>query len=102
MMSNDEANEKIAAERYPRVTKELMNERIKSVKYMVLPDTTVTICNIMLDNGYSVRGESACVDKRNFNLEIGEKLAYEDAYRKLWPLFGFVLAENNFRNSMNR
>lgn len=75
------------------VTREVIRSRIKQVDYTVLPNTTVTICSITLDNGYSVRGESACVDPANFDAEIGEKLAYDNAFAKLWPLFGFLLAE---------
>src|SRR5690606_28454378 len=76
-----------------RVTRDMMLARIRDVTYTVLLNTTVTICNITLDNGYSVRGESACVDPANFDAQIGQKLAYDNAFRKLWPLFGFALAE---------
>lgn len=77
----------------PRVTKQQIESRIANVAYLIVPDTNVTICHIELDNGYSVRGESACVDARNFNKQLGEKYSYEDAFRKLWQLFGFLLAE---------
>jgi hypothetical protein len=43
-------------------------------------DETVTVCSIKLDNGYSVRGESACVNPENYNREIGEKIAYDNAF----------------------
>lgn len=78
-----------------RVTAEAIQQRIKAVDFIDAPGCapTLTICNIALDNGYSVRGESACVDPANYKQEIGRKLAYEDAIRKLWPLFGFLLAE---------
>src|SRR5690606_2187974 len=39
------------------------------------------------------RGESARVDPANFDAQIGQALAYDDAFRKLWPLFGFALTE---------
>lgn len=56
---------------------------------------TVTLCQITLDNGFSVRGESACVNPANYNREIGEKISFDNAFRQLWPLFGFLLAEKN-------
>lgn len=80
----------------PRVTEEYMKKRIAAVQVFVLPQSTVTVCNIVLDNGYSVRGESACVSEANFNQQIGSDLAYKDAFRKLWALFGFALAEDIF------
>ncbi len=55
----------IAAQPYPKVTKDSIEAKIAKVDYLVLPDSTVTLCNITLKNGYSVRGESACVDPRN-------------------------------------
>jgi hypothetical protein len=89
-----EALEKAIADRpFEKVTKDSIEAKIVKVDYMVLPDSTVTLCNITLKNGYSVRGESACVDPRNFNIEIGKSLAYKQAFDKLWPLEGYLLAE---------
>jgi hypothetical protein len=51
-----------------------------------------------LKNGYTVTGESACVDPANFDEEIGREVAFKDARNKLWPLLGFLLA--NQRASM--
>lgn len=49
--------------------------RMKDVAYFVLPDTTCNICNITMVNGFGVRGESACVDPRNFDQAIGREIA---------------------------
>ena len=95
-MSDAQLNAAIAARPHEKVTKEGIEARIVSTNYLVLPDSTVTLCNIKLDNGYSVRGESACVDPRNFDMEIGRQLAYRDAFSKLWPLEGYLLAERRF------
>lgn len=96
-----EADIKAALDATPgeRVTMEYMQSRIVGKDFTVLPDSTVTICNITLDNGYSVRGESACVDPSNFNREIGQHYAEKQAIDKLWPLFGFLLAEKRFRSA---
>lgn len=80
-----------------RVTDEAMGRRINRVDYHLLPGTTVTICNIMLDNGFSVRGEAACVDRSNYNADVGQTISYNNAFAKLWPLFGFLLAETRYR-----
>lgn len=93
MMTNDQLDAALAKSPAERVTAEYIKSRIETVEYSVLPKSTVTLCNITLDNGYSVRGESACVDPANFNREIGEKIAHDNAFNKLWPLFGFLLAE---------
>lgn len=93
VISDDALEAKIDNLTGDRVTKEYIESRITETDFQVLPKTTVTICNITLDNGFSVRGESACVDPANFDEEIGQKIAYDNAFDKLWPLFGFLLAE---------
>lgn len=90
--NNDELLAAIDAKTGEKVTKAYMDTRLAQVSYAKI-DQTVTVCNITLDNGFSVRGESACVEPANFDEKIGRTIAYEDAYRKLWPLFGFRLAE---------
>ena len=96
MLNDKELEEKLEASPAPRVTKEHIESRIKETKCAKFSGT-VTLCQITLDNGYSVRGESACVNPENYNQEIGEKIAYDNAFSKLWPLFGFLLAEDQFR-----
>lgn len=51
----------------------------------------VTICIIILNSGFKVEGTSACVDPANYNKELGEKFAYENAFEKLWQLEGYSL-----------
>ena len=51
----------------------------------------LTIYVIVLGNGFVVTGESACVDPKNFDAEIGQEIAREDAISKIWPLMGYEL-----------
>jgi len=95
-LQGSELTEAIAAQPYPKVTKDSIEAKIAKTDYLVLPDSTVTLCNITLKNGYSVRGESACVDPRNFNVEIGKGLAYKQAFDKIWPLEGYLLAQHRY------
>lgn len=98
----DDATLKAALDASPsseRVTKEYMESRIAKVEYFY-PDTfggTMTLCQITLDNGFTVTGKSACADPANYNKEIGEHYSYERAFNELWPLFGFLLKERMFR-----
>ncbi len=84
-----------------KVTEEGIKAKISKVEYFQLPDSTVTICSITLQNGFSVRGESACVDPAIFNKETGERFAYEDAFSKLWQLEGYLLAEQLYQSRLN-
>lgn len=93
MLNDAQLGAALEASPAPRVTKEYMEGRIESTKFLKFSDT-VTVCELLVDNGYSVRGESACVNPENYNKEIGERIAFDNAFNKLWPLFGFMLAEN--------
>ena len=75
------------------VTLNGMLEKVVKTVYTVLPDTTTTVCQLFMQNGYVVLGTSGCVDPKNFNRAIGEKFAYEKAIDALWPLEGYLLAE---------
>lgn len=72
--------------------------KIRETTYVVLPDTTTTVCQITLENGYTIVGTSACVDPANFNQAIGEKYAFEDAVEKIWPLEGYLLKQRRFES----
>lgn len=60
---------------------------------VVDPLKLLSICILVLKNGFTVIGKSAPASPENFNAELGRKLAYEDALRQLWPLMGFALRE---------
>ncbi len=53
----------------------------------------LTFCVLVLRNGFTGTGESACVSPENFNAEIGRQVARENAVEKLWPLLGFRLRD---------
>jgi hypothetical protein len=51
----------------------------------------LTFCVLVLRNGFTVTGESACASPENFDAEIGRKIARENAVQKIWPLMGYEL-----------
>ena len=53
----------------------------------------LSICILVMKNGFTVIGKSAPASAANFNAELGRKFAYEDAIRQLWPLEGYSLRE---------
>ena len=53
----------------------------------------LTFCVLVLRNGFTVTGESACASPENFNPEIGRRIAREKAVSKVWPLLGYALKE---------
>jgi hypothetical protein len=53
----------------------------------------LTFCVMVLKNGFTVTGQSACADPAMFNREIGKKIAKEDALKQIWPLMGYALKQ---------
>lgn len=53
----------------------------------------LTFCVLVMRNGFTVTGESACASPENFNPEIGRKIARANAVNKVWPLMGYELKQ---------
>lgn len=80
------------------VTIESLNELISksSVSY-TNPIGTLTHCVITLPCGFTVTGESACVDPKKYDKAEGEKWALEKSKSSLWMLEGYLLANDRYR-----
>ena len=59
----------------------------------------LTFCVLVLKNGFTVTGESACASPENFDAEIGQRIARANAEQKIWPLMGYALKEQLSQNS---
>ena len=53
----------------------------------------LTFCVLILKNGFTVTGESACASPENFDAELGRKIARGNAISRLWPLMGYTLKQ---------
>ena len=58
-----------------------------------IPDALklLTFCVLVMRNGFTITGESACASPENFDAEIGRKVARANAITKIWPLLGYAL-----------
>lgn len=98
----------------PRITPEHIMGKIKSVHYLNVGDALLalgestsvnqsekllTICVITLENGFTVTGESACASPENYNLAIGQEIAYKHAVDKIWMLEGYLLKNDLFKGN---
>lgn len=77
----------------PRLCPQDIDAAIVSETFTVLPSGRVTVCELTLRNGFTVRGESAVISIENFSAEIGRKVARENARNKVWELEGYLLKE---------
>jgi hypothetical protein len=57
------------------------------------PLALLTFCVLVLQNGFTVTGESACASPENYDAEIGRRIARENAVQKIWALMGYALKE---------
>jgi hypothetical protein len=78
----------------PRLTPDHIDSVIVNERYWQPADTTLTVCALELKNGTQVTGESACVSPENFDVEIGRKIARQNAREKIWALEGYLLKQN--------
>lgn len=108
---NDQIEQEIQAKglNAPRVTPDDVEAEIASAHYFTARDGAegasggggtypvslglLTFCVLVLRNGFTVTGESACASPENFDAEIGRKVARQNAIAKVWPLLGFRLRD---------
>lgn len=96
----------------PRVTPAAIAENIESAHFFTasqgvfgddaancIPPALelLTFCVLVLRNGFTVTGESACASPENFDADIGRQIALENAKQKIWPLMGYQLKEQLFQ-----
>lgn len=55
--------------------------------------SVLSICVLVMENGFTVIGKSAPASPENFNADLGKNFAFDDAIRQLWPLEGYALRE---------
>ncbi|WP_052236175.1 Gp49 family protein [Bordetella avium] len=60
-------------------------------EHILAPLDQLTFCVLVLRNGFTVTGESACASPENFDAEIGRNIARQNAVQKIWPLMGYEL-----------
>lgn len=65
----------------------------EAVSYPGDPLALLTVCILVMRNGFTVIGKSAPASAENFDPEKGKRFAYEDAIKQLWPLEGYALRE---------
>lgn len=80
----------------PRVTPQQIEASIVEEQAHVFAGTTVTVVCLVLRNGFTVIGESACASPENFDAQLGLKIARENAKQKIWALEGYLLRQKLF------
>ncbi len=71
----------------------LMTANPDAAQYSPKSLDLLTFCVLVLKNGFTVTGESACASPDNFDAEIGRKIARTNAVQKIWVLEGYLLKQ---------
>lgn len=90
-VSLDDMKAKIADEYYFTA-----GQAVAALKQPTNPNSPLdllTICILVMQNGFTVIGKSAPASPENFDAAKGRLFAYEDAIKQLWPLEGYALRE---------
>ena len=77
----------------PRLTPSDIDRCVVDAQYHIFNGTCLTVCCLILRNGFTVTGESACASPENFDKELGQKIAFDNARDKVWALEGYLLKE---------
>lgn len=86
-----EAKQIVSEKTRRKITEESIKARILRVSYIY--DDTTTICMITMNNGFRVIGHTTPADPGNYDAAVGRRYAYENAFRQLWQLEGYLLVE---------
>ena len=85
----------------PRVSYKNVEDKILTEQYYVFPGTTTTVCCLILKNGFTTIGHSACASAANFNEAIGRCIAKENAVDQVWQLEGYLLKQRLYEEEQN-
>ncbi len=76
----------------PRLTPDHIDSVIAKAEFHKLTPI-LTVCVLTLKNGFTVTGESACASPENYDKEVGERIAAQNARDKIWALEGYLLKQ---------
>lgn len=84
--------------KYPYINDEIVDGMIREKHFWLVPGTSTTICAIVLKNGYTVFDSAACIDSRNYQKEIAERLAFSKARDKVFRLAAFAYCDEHAKS----
>ena len=69
----------------------LTGQALGGITYEIPPLHLLTFCVLVLRNGFTATGTSACASPENFDAEIGRKVARQKALEDVWMVMGYEL-----------
>lgn len=86
-----EAMQIVASKTHPKVTEESIRAKIAGAEYVKHGLTTV--CFITMQNGFRFVGTSTPASEGNYDELVGQRYAYDNAFKQIWTHEGYLLRE---------
>ncbi len=83
-----------------RLTPQDIDNAIEYAEYFHVPNTTTTICALVLKNTYVVVGKSAAISMENFDETLGKQIAFDNAREQIWALAGFAIKQTQYEGKL--
>ena len=77
------------------VTKEQVQDNMKDVVIRTVTefDKPTTYVTVRMNNGFTLRESTTCVDPSNYDENIGAEICLKKIESEVWKLLGFLLSE---------
>ncbi|AIZ94814.1 hypothetical protein [Pseudomonas phage vB_PaeP_4029] len=83
-----------------KVNPQDVKNMIVEESFTILPNGLTTVCQLTLVNGWTVTGQSSCVDPDEFDAEIGIEIARRNAEDEVWKFAGYELMQKLHKRRM--
>ncbi|AIZ94906.1 hypothetical protein [Pseudomonas phage Pa2] len=83
-----------------KVNPQDVKNMIVEESFTILPNGLTTVCQLTLVNGWTVTGQSSCVDPDEFDAEIGKEVARRNAEDEVWKFAGYELMQKLHKQNM--
>lgn len=82
-----------------KLTEEMVEDRVVEAVYF--HHGVLTVCALLMENGFFHVGQSACMDPKTYDKDIGKEMAYEDAFRKAWSYEAYLMKEYEWEDNLD-
>ena len=85
-----------------KLTQDYLESLVVHHEYTFVPNTSITICTLFLQNGAKLMGKNyGSIDPTNQDWILAKEYAYKDAFDQLWELEGYLLRQRMFEQYKN-
>lgn len=87
---------------YPQLNDEYLESLITHEDYHHFPQTGVTVCCLVVKNGYSVTDEAVCANVATFDPDVGKRRARRNALNELLRMEHYLLRQRIYEDSLKQ